>query len=550
MSVSKIPLISPMRCVLLITDDSLHVYEMRSKTKLLESLPWDTRDFEARLSRLISHDAGGKRVVIINDMVEQHYRKERVPKISPLDRANVIRRRLNAAFPSFKTRAALPLKEKIGVKKGRDGKDELEGSLYLFAALPHTESFLKTIEGVRRSAAVLSGYTMLPVEGAGMSYALSQKLAKQRSNKKVPVWTVFIGQHRGGGLRQIVTKNGELALTRITPVIDSDNDPDVWAADVAQEFQSTVSYLSRFGYNPEDGLDVIVICKPACGEILENLIDVPCNFVPMTAFQAGDLLGISIAYKEEPRYADILHAAWIGGKARFTLPMQAGEIDAIAKPRQAALAVSWGLALVLLYLLYAGALAFHAWSGSREELTLAEDDKTSVDRVYDQEMARKESLGFDVKQTRAALKFTDQVRAQSLDPLPILEVMSKNLNALRIDSVTMEVVSESIPNPDPAIPDQVTITLPRATFLFSFPGDTEPMAGNKAMEELTTRLATALPDYTVELSKKLADLSFTGEMESEAGLMADKRKAEERYDAEITITKKKEALNNEGNTGS
>lgn len=549
----SIPFLSSARCVLMLTDESLFVYDVTgTKARFVDGVAWSSKDFETKVSELISRETGGKSILILNDMVEQHYRKERVPKISPLDRGNIIKRKLGAAFPAFKVRAALALKEKIQPKKTRDGKEGVAGQLYLFAAVPPSDSFIKTLEASRRSMADLSGYALLPVEAGSMVHTLSARLAKQRSAKKVPVWSVFIGQHRSGGLRQIVTKNGELALTRITPVIDSDNDPEVWASEVAQEFQSTVSYLTRFGYNPEDGLDVIVIAKPSAGEVLENLIDVQCNFVPMTATQAAHLLGLSIGRQDDQRYADPLHAAWIGRKSSFTLPMQSVEVDSIAKPRKAAKVISLVLAVSLLYMLYSATTSSSALITAKSDLKIAIDQKSEIDKVYEAELARKASMGIDVKKIRASLEIYNKDRAESLDPLPLLKAVSDNLQTLRIDSFDMALNDETIPNPDPSIPEPIKTRLPSVTFLFSFPGDTKPMQGNGEMEKLTARIQKALPGYKVELTKKLADLSYTGQVESEAGLTAETRKPEEKYTAEIQIKKlhveKKEG--DEGNSGS
>lgn len=548
----SIPFLNPGRCVLLLTDETLFVYDVGAKaTRLLGSIPWTAKDFDTTVSDLIAREARGKSVLILNDMVEQHYRKERVPKISPLDKANVIKRKLHAAFPAFKIRAALPLKERVAPKKLRDGKDGVEGSLYLFAAVPPSDSFLRVLDASRRSMANIAGYTLLPVEAASMVHTLSARLAKQRNARKVPVWTIFVGQHHSGGLRQIVTKNGELALTRITPVIDSDQDAEVWASEVAQEFQSTLSYLTRFGYNPDDGLDVIVIAKPDAGELLENMIDVQCNFVPMTSVQAAHLLGLSIGRQEEPRYADPLHAAWIGKKNRFMLPMQSAEMDSIAKPRQAAKYISGALVAGLLYLFYMCGTSVMALTAAQSALDVAQDQKNQIDKVYEEELARKASAGIDIKKVQASLQVFDKDQAQSLDPVGLLSTISLSLQDLRVDKIVMGLSDITVPNEDPLLTDPQVVKMPSVTLMFSFPGTLEPQKGNAQMEALKARLSKALPEYDVSLVKTLADLSYTGKIENEVGVMAQKEVAQERYTAEVLIQKKlKVKAENEGNTGS
>jgi len=65
------------------------------------------------------------------------------------------------------------------------------------------------------------------------------KLSEKMHDKGAPIpkWTVFIGQHQSGGLRQVVVREGELALTRMTAVGSHDENPMNWAREVQQEFK-------------------------------------------------------------------------------------------------------------------------------------------------------------------------------------------------------------------------------------------------------------------------------------------------------------------------
>ncbi len=228
----------PSRCVLLLSDEGLNIYDSSSRVQLVDTIPWETQDFEDAAAELIRKKCRGKSILILNDMVEQHYRKERIPKVSPFDRANIIKRRVSAAFPSYPMRSAIKLKERAPDRDGQQG-----GDIYLFAAVPLSESVRKTLDAVQKSYASIAGFCLLPVESASMIHALSKKLAKR--GEGAATWTIFVGQHQSGGLRQIVTKNGELALTRMTPIVDSDIDQDAWTSDVSNELKGTMSYLSR-----------------------------------------------------------------------------------------------------------------------------------------------------------------------------------------------------------------------------------------------------------------------------------------------------------------
>ncbi|PJF38970.1 MAG: hypothetical protein CUN55_15720, partial [Phototrophicales bacterium] len=207
----------------MLADDGVYLYRASSLgVRYVEHVPWEDENFVSTVSDLIVKKCAKKPVIIVNDMVEQHYRKEKIPKVSPMDRASVVKRRLNITFPNYPIRAALKTKEQ--------DKSAGVGGIYLFAAIPQSEAYKKAIQAVQRSAAPIVGLFLLPIEGITMVSALSQKQAKKAKTRSM--WTVFIGQHHGGGLRQIVTKRGDLALTRMTPVVDTDVEPDVWAKEV------------------------------------------------------------------------------------------------------------------------------------------------------------------------------------------------------------------------------------------------------------------------------------------------------------------------------
>ncbi|MGB3215202.1 MAG: hypothetical protein WBC26_10595, partial [Alphaproteobacteria bacterium] len=172
--------LAPSRTVLLITDDALLIFSVTARgVRLVDTVPWAVDNFEANVAAVVSKECGGKPVLILNDMVEQHYRKERIPKVSVMDKANVLQRKLMVAFPNYPVRAALPLKEKTG-----KGDKALPGSVYIFAAVPDTDPFKKTMGAARRSLAPIAGFCLLPVEAAGMVKILAKKLTKGKDKSK------------------------------------------------------------------------------------------------------------------------------------------------------------------------------------------------------------------------------------------------------------------------------------------------------------------------------------------------------------------------------
>ena len=99
-------ILSASKCVLLLSDDALCIYKVNSKgATLLNSYGWKIPDFEGEVAAALNHEVGDGSVYILNDAVEQHYRKEKINKLPIFDKTNIINRRLNIAFPSYPTRA-------------------------------------------------------------------------------------------------------------------------------------------------------------------------------------------------------------------------------------------------------------------------------------------------------------------------------------------------------------------------------------------------------------------------------------------------------------
>ena len=243
--------LSSSRSVLILADEGLQIYDVaRSRARMVDFVPWDTVEFESSVKDILVRKCKRKPVVILNDMVEQHYRKERIPKVGIMDNASVLKRRLGVAFPNYKIRAALKLDEKNATSEGK-------GRSYLFAAIPSSEAFLKVMRAVSLSSATVVGLYLLPVEASSLVRELTSKLSKGRKSKAS--WTIFMGQHHNGSVRQIVTRNNDLALTRMSPVVDTDVEPELWAKEMSTELGATMSYLSRFGYKESDGLNIITV---------------------------------------------------------------------------------------------------------------------------------------------------------------------------------------------------------------------------------------------------------------------------------------------------
>jgi len=525
-----IPFFFSKRTVLLVSDEALYIFKAGGgKASFVESVEWEVENFADHVSNIIVRRCGRAPVLIINDMVEQYYRKEKVLQsgVGILDRATMLKRKLNVAFPNYKIRAALPLKEKLRADAGKS-------KLYIFAALQENNEFTQTMRAAQRSMVNLTGMGLLPIESADMVKALAQKLSRGARDKAQ--WVVFMGQHQNGSLRQIITKKGELALTRMTPITENDDDASVWAGEVHQEFKATMSYLSRFGYKPEDGLDVIAITSPMAGDALQIVMEAElCNLKTLTAPDAARLLGLSLDRKDEPRYADRLHVAWIGRKSRLTLPMKAVEIERVSAPRHVAALASVCLLLGSAYLAYD---AVNQWSEIQEindDIDIKYRQKSQAESQYQIQVQRKEALGFDVRLVQASARVHNYFEKQRVEPLPLFREIGYALGRdLRLDRITiMPPREQKIRNPLAQNEEQGRPQF-EALMQITYPSTTDIDKGNEEVRQLRSRLAARLPNHEVKVTKFLRDYQYVEEIVVETGDL-EKEELKQDYVVEIQI---------------
>lgn len=531
-----LPFLTPARCVLLVGDEALYVYNVsHNAAKMLASIPWQEDDFEETVSSLIRKECKGRPVLILNDMTDQHFKGgQRMPKVSPMDRLNVVKRKLQVAFPSYPIRGALTIKPD---RKGASDDKEKGGALYLFAAVPMSEPVAKTIRVVHKSMASIAGFYLLPIEAADMVQAIAKSVAGRK--RKPSRWVIFIGQHQGHALRQVIIRDGQLAMTRMTPLPELEGaTPESWARDVNQEFRATISYLSRFGFAPDEGVDVIVVCGNEAGAALESMIDIPCHYVSMTAPEAARNLGIGIGMQESAALADPLYAAWVGRKTRFALPMQAPDLEKVHKPRQAV------AALLFLLLLGGGGLSWQMMNGLQTMATAQEDRDTqqrflaSAEADYQQEVERMKALGFDVKLVQGAIGVFEGLEKKRMKPLPMIQKIGVALEGqLRLDEMNFNYIDHSGEasafDPVTGMPVEVKPEV-EATLKLSFPPTIEPEIGVREIENLKRRLTVQFPGFTVEITKNVAGYEYADSLSGTAGRSAKELAAEERV-AVLTI---------------
>lgn len=525
----SVSLLTSNRTVLLIGDESLYIYKVTSRASVfVDDVPWVTEGFENVVADLLRKECGGKSVLILNDMTDQHFKGgQRLPKVGMGDKNKVLKHKLQAAFQNYPIRGALPVKSLKGQPK--------QSNLYLFAAVPMSEQISKTMEAVKVALVPIAGFTLLPIESADMVAAFSKKMAPP--NGGPARWTVFVGQHRNGALRQVITRDGQLAMTRMTPVEDVEKNPSGWATDVIQEFKATISYLTRFGFAASEGADVVVIGDPKQGELIESRLDIECNFKIFTPSEAARVVGCKIGLQRTAGYADPLHAAWAGRKNKLTLPMQAREIDKIHKPRQAVTALVVLLLLGAAYLGYETSNRYQTYAVAREDLNTQQALLVQAEAEYREEVRNMEELGYNIEliqETIDAYELFERDRTEALD---FMKRVGLGLgDAMRLDSITFDRAEEPV-NADPygASIEQLAAPMVESRLTLSFPPTMELERGIREVQSLRNRLSGQFPGYEVDIARQVARPEYTRDLKGVAGQSEQEIAAAEDYVAEIVI---------------
>lgn len=483
------------------------------------AISWDVPNFDEQLVEALNGKHKGKSVLVIFDGADQTYRKEEnIPKLSPIDRPRFVKRKLELAFPSYPIRASLEIKPPKKKKQFISLKAPKEQPRsYLFVALPETDQLDRIGNALFETGVPVAGFGLLPLESTGMVEELSEKLFAGKGKRSR--WSVVIGQHETGGLRQVVVKDGNLALTRLTPTSEAGTSGTGWVEEVTREFKATLTYISRFGYTDADGLDVVVVC----GDVEKQFFD--ARALPVTNFQcvnAGEALraiGAKSFGFDQTNFADAVHAAWSGRKGMLRLPVRVPSIHRIMAPRLGARVASVVLSVSLLGLLGFTAVDFKEYAALQDDISQRENQLGMLKREYAEESKIFDGLPVKPDAVKAALNVKKLLETNTINLRVLMHTLKKALPSdVKLENFSLEhapgpalkigakggaparggvqKLLRGTPKEDPADKGEVTIK-----FKFTLP---QAMAAEQKVaraDALQKALEAAFPGFTVMLQQ-------------------------------------------------
>lgn len=496
--------------ILVVGNDGVQLYVTNGKrTSLYE----DFSDAGGNLSSGLR--AAFKKInaplILLFDVVEQQYRKETIPQVSFIDRKKIILRKLMMAFPQQQMRAFLPSKQ-----KPRAG----DSMIALFAALSPNLTATQIMDAMLGSEVIVMGCALLPVESTSLILKIQTAINKKFKTARTSRWAVLMTYHQTGGMRQIVTKDGELALTRLTPLAIDPHNADELAEEMQREFNATLTYLARFGYEVSEGLDLIIIgAEELCQKFAQHRLPVS-NLRALTLREAGKYAGFSVLVDSRATvFGDVLHAGWMGVQRKIVMPLSAQLMDKVIKARQMAQLVMFAL---IICLAYGGWQMFDLQTRNmdlQKETVDIKSRRVVLQTEYDALSKKLNTLKYPPEQTKLGLDIYDEFDKRGLHVEPILRKITAAIDKsammmkeIYVDSNASTSISEYItraaggtnPTVDPAAEKaQMTIA-----FEVGFADNTPVEKAAMLTSDLAETLRAAFPGRQVTVDKMVGNLAI------------------------------------------
>lgn len=368
-------------------------------------------------------------VSVIFDTLDQAREEQEVPKVNVMDRRKVMARHINMAFPGINLRGARLIGEG---ESARTLKYEF-ASVPLDGRVPGWVDFVESLPNDTR------GFFAIASENVDIVEALLPEETPEVEEGNH--WRHLIGVNATGGFRQIIEKNGDLCLTRLTAAPPPETPPEEFADMIRRDFEATVTYIKRLGYVASDTLDLVILTAPENREAMSNLEWSVARSVTMkTPHEAAVELGLGSIGREDQPYCDVLHAAWFSSKRTPLLPLTRSVALGDAKDDLRDLAF-----LVAPYAAAAsvvGCLGWIGWtlfqtSNINSENAQLQNELSGARASLAQEEANLATLPYSASNMRNVFDVLDSMKAGQIDLTPVLNGLFGSLDG---DAVVLELL--------------------------------------------------------------------------------------------------------------
>ena len=317
----------------------------------------------------------------------------------------------------------------------------------------------------------------------------------------------------------------------MTPAAEGGVSGAAWVEEVTREFRATMTYISRFGFHADDGIDVIIVCDDISRQFFTAADLGVKRLRCITVSDALRMINAKSFGLEKTNFADGLHAAWVAKKRALRLPIRVPSLHKVMAPRL----IAQGLAVGMVF--SALAMTYLSFSAVQENFVLSQEidqrlsQKSLLERELEDEKKVFDTLPVKVDLLKGTLAVRDLIEKNSAGVPEILSQLKAALSDVTIKSLEFDHETSPqlklsagkqgaggyAPPPMPvpgAAPNERGIV--KIKFSFSLPGDMALEQKVNKAESLQKKLEESFPGYKVVIDQQFGSVNregrFTGDL--------------------------------------
>lgn len=384
-------------------------------------------------------------LLMVVDTMDQTYVQQTLPPVSSMSVGKLVKRRLDRDFGSNDIKGVIIL--------GREQSGRKDWN-FLMIAIEKSPQISSWLEFIGELSNRFKGIYLVSAETENIVRQLDLVVPNPPEASEAQ-WKFFVSHNKVGGFRQVILHRGKLVLTRLAQPI-GDSNAEMIAGNIEQEMLSTIEYMKRLSYNPQDGLDIYILAASSISSAIDRKKFSSNRMEVITPYEMAEHFGIEGATQPTDQFGDVILAAIIGCSRKHVLKLTTALSKKFDKYygllwqlRGAAVAVGLGL------LGYAGSVGLDIYDVNSHLEELQADMKkaqTGLDFVK-QDVGRSK---IDVEKGSDMIDLYEQLQKEKFSLLPTLD----RLRSLSLQQVKIKGVEwSSVDDKNPAAKKQITLTL-------------------------------------------------------------------------------------------